>query len=394
LKIFTTIFQPNYSVKETKIHDNMIEITIISNSKQCLCPKCNTPSFKIHSTYIRKVADLPISTFKTTLYIISRKFFCTNSECDLKIFTERHTDFVQRYQRRTQRLNKQIEKIVFVLSAELASKIISQLFTPLSADTAIRIIKNTEIKINSDYTEIEIDDWAFKKGTNYGTLICDLKTRKPIDILKDRNLQTIEGWLKEHNNVKIITRDRSLTYYKAISNVIPEAKQIADKWHLLNNAFNVLKNILIRKYSSGIRIKINEAFICNTEKQENKKLTKIQQKQQERLFKKHEKIQEVKYLKSLHLSKSEISRRTGLDYKTVTKYLQIEEMPDLKTIKKSSIIDEYLDFIKEKYQDGVFASEIYKLIRKKGYTGSERTVRYHVSKLKIEIDSEGQEKER
>ena len=257
LKIFTTIFQPNYSVKETKIHDNMIEITIISNSKQCLCPKCNTPSFKIHSTYIRKVADLPISTFKTTLYIISRKFFCTNSECDLKIFTERHTDFVQRYQRRTQRLNKQIEKIVFVLSAELASKIISQLFTPLSADTAIRIIKNTEIKINSDYTEIEIDDWAFKKGTNYGTLICDLKTRKPIDILKDRNLQTIEGWLKEHNNVKIITRDRSLTYYKAISNVIPEAKQIADKWHLLNNAFNVLKNILIRKYSSGIRIKIN-----------------------------------------------------------------------------------------------------------------------------------------
>lgn len=191
LKIFTTIFQPNYSVKETKIHDNMIEITIISNSKQCLCPKCNTPSFKIHSTYIRKVADLPISTFKTTLYIISRKFFCTNSECDLKIFTERHTDFVQRYQRRTQRLNKQIEKIVFVLSAELASKIISQLFTPLSANTAIRIIKNTEIKINSDYTEIGIDDWAFKKGTNYGTLICDLKTRKPVYMLKDRNLQTI-----------------------------------------------------------------------------------------------------------------------------------------------------------------------------------------------------------
>ncbi|MDO6354565.1 transposase [Caloramator sp. CAR-1] len=69
-------------------------------------------------------------------------------------------------------------------------------------------------------------------------------------------------------------------------------------------------------------------------------------------------------------------------------------MPDLKTIKKSSIIDEYLDFIKEKYQDGVFASEIYKLIREKGYTGSERTVRYHVSKLKIEIDSEGQKKER
>ncbi|WP_446715368.1 transposase family protein [Caloramator sp. Dgby_cultured_2] len=74
------MFQDNYLVKETQIHSITIKITITSNSKQCLCPKCNTPSFKIHSTYIIKVADLPISTFKTTLYIISRKFFCTNQE--------------------------------------------------------------------------------------------------------------------------------------------------------------------------------------------------------------------------------------------------------------------------------------------------------------------------
>ncbi|WP_198175085.1 transposase [Spirosoma arboris] len=89
-----------------------------------------------------------------------------------------------------------------------------------------------------------VDDFAFKKGRNYDTLLIDLDQHKPIDVLPDREGKTLEDWLRTHPGVELITRNRSSIYANAITSVCPNATQVADRWHLLKNLFEAVERFL------------------------------------------------------------------------------------------------------------------------------------------------------
>lgn len=83
---------------------------------------------------------------------------------------------------------------------------------------------------------VGIDDWAWRKGQRYGTLICDLERRQIIDLLPDRAPATVEAWLRERPSIEIVARDRNGGYGGAVARALPDAVQVADRWHLLENA--------------------------------------------------------------------------------------------------------------------------------------------------------------
>jgi len=195
-----------------------------------------------------------------TIKLLSRKFFCDNSSCSRSIFTERFKNLVKAYSRRTERLNEALVKFAFSLSSEAASRVSKYIFPKLSADTFIRIIRKEYIEIKSNYKYIGIDDWAFRKGISYGTLICDLETPRPIEILKDRTTKNLADWLKNRKDTELITRDRANSYSKAVDDILPSAIQIADKWHLLKNIGDTLNSILQSQYTNGVNIKIHKSI--------------------------------------------------------------------------------------------------------------------------------------
>lgn len=182
-------------------NDNNVVIELRSNQSFSLCPCCRVKSKQIHSYYNRALSDIPIINQKVVIRLQTRKFFCNNRKCSRSIFTERYNTLIKAYARRTDRLNKFLEEIAFATSAETAAKIITNNIQEISADTVIRIVQNTEIKVNSDYEAIGIDDFAFKKGNNYGTLVCDLKTNKPIAVIKDRDCSTVSNWLENYKQI-------------------------------------------------------------------------------------------------------------------------------------------------------------------------------------------------
>jgi transposase len=173
------------------MENDILSINIVSSQIDSICPCCSKKSGRVHSRYRRTLNDLPILDKKVNLKLCTRKFFCDNEKCDRVIFTERYTKLIKAYARKTDRLNKLLESISFATSAETASKIANISITNLSPDTILRIIKRTEIIPGTDYECIGIDDWAFRKGNKYGTLICDLKTHKPIAALRDHNYDTV-----------------------------------------------------------------------------------------------------------------------------------------------------------------------------------------------------------
>ena len=93
-----------------------------------------------------------------------------------------------------------------------------------------------------------IDDWAFKKGRSYGTILVDLETHHPIDLLPNRDPETVAKWLQAHPGIKLVTRDRFASYAEAIRKGAPEAIQVADRFHLLHNLVDVVEKVLTRRY--------------------------------------------------------------------------------------------------------------------------------------------------
>jgi len=212
-------------------HENSFLLELVSNRRGSPCPECNEFSSKIHSYYPRNFQDLPWAGYVVRINWKVRKFYCKNEGCLRKVFCERLGAVAAPYGRRTQRLNQYLNEIGFALGGNGGSKLASFIGMPISSSTMLRIIYNVEQ--DRDVTTprvLGIDDWAFRKGKNYGTILVDLEKRKPIDLLPDREMETVKKWLEAHPGIELISRDRASCYSQAAELGAPQAIQVADRW--------------------------------------------------------------------------------------------------------------------------------------------------------------------
>lgn len=193
---------------------------------------------RIHSHYRRTIQDLPIGEDTVLIDLIARKWFCDTPECTTKIFTERF-DWLLPYSRRTERLTTVLRKLAFSTSCLSAEKVARAFHIQISHDTLLMILKNTEIPVQISEA-IGLDDFAFKKGNDYGTLICDFRTHRPVAILPDRVTNIVKDWLVQQPQLQVVSRDGSNAFREAISKANPQIKQVLDWWHVIKNAHNYL----------------------------------------------------------------------------------------------------------------------------------------------------------
>ncbi|UVK48268.1 ISL3 family transposase (plasmid) [Mesorhizobium sp. AR07] len=198
------------------------------------CPSCGCGTGRVHSHYMRRVADLPWQGRVVEIRLHARRFRCANPQCRQRIFTERLPETVQPKARRTARLGESQLVIGFAVGGESGSRLSRKLAMPVSGDTLLRMIRSAGFEPPDAPRVVGIDDWAWRKGQRYGTIICDLERNRVLDLLPDRNANTVASWLKRHPGIEVIARDRAGVYYGARRGA-PDATQVADRWHLLQN---------------------------------------------------------------------------------------------------------------------------------------------------------------
>ena len=206
-------------------------------SATSLCPTCGLASSSVHSRYGRTLGDFPAHGRRLRIRLAARRFRCRNAVCERQVFTERFSpDLIQAHARRTSRLDVLTHAIALVLGGRPGERLAERLSMPVSADTLLRLLRRRAAPTPSDTRVVGIDDFAWLKGQRYGTIICDLERRRTIDLLPDREGGTVADWLAAHPEVEIVCRDRGSGYREGATKGAPRALQIADRWHLLENA--------------------------------------------------------------------------------------------------------------------------------------------------------------
>lgn len=359
----------------------LINASIKSNRSRC--PNCGKFSKKIHDHYIRTISDLPVFQYRTTIRLKTRKFKCGNSRCKQKVFSEQ-TPVILRYSRRTNRVLKILESFAIELTGKLGSIISQQLFITVSSSTITRIAHNQQLSEIKQPRVLGVDDWAYRKGVSYGTVLIDMETSKPIDILPSREGKDLKKWLMRYNDVQIVTRDRSSSYSSAINEVCPDAVQVADRFHLLTNLSDALDTYF--KSISGtisrlIKAKTNE--LLNLPEAEQKIIsTAKEQVIGFRIDQRLDKFNKVKELQAKGVPILRISRDIGISRGTVRSYF-VQESLSPKSHSKSTNIELFTSHIVDRLNTrGFMIKDIIKEIRELGFNGSQSQAYYNINAIR------------
>jgi transposase len=231
------------SIDAIDIDGNSLIVTAHGTQKTASCPSCRTQATRINGHYHRHPADLPCGGYTIEFDLAVPRFFCDNEACDRQTFAGMFPAWISRYARRTVRLIEQQREVGFAASAEQGARLLPKLGMETSPDTLIRLVRNTPESTRETPRVLGVDDWAKRKGQTYGTILVDLEQHRVVDLLDERSAESLAQWLREHPSVEIICRDRATEYADGAAKGAPEAMQIADRFHLLQNLIEVLKRM-------------------------------------------------------------------------------------------------------------------------------------------------------
>src|SRR5215211_177141 len=230
--------------------DQQITLSLIATTPTCSCPSCQHPSAHVRSRYIRSLADLPWGEKRLCYRLMVRRFRCSNPACAQQIFAERLPQVSQPRSRRTTRAASELRAIGLALGGNAGARRSQQQRLPTSASTLLRLIRTTPRPATGTPYAIGLDEWAWRRGHHYGSIITDLETHRVLDLLPDRTVETVSAWLVQHPSVGIVCRDRFGPYADAARSGAPSAVQVADRFDLVDNLGDALIAYLQQQHMS------------------------------------------------------------------------------------------------------------------------------------------------
>ena len=362
-------------VERVQLWDEIVHVSVCCEAIGASCSKCGAWSEAFHSSYERNLADLPISGRQAVVDLRVRRFRCYQPDCPRKTFVEQVPVLAERYAHRTRRLRSLLEQIGLALGGRPASRHCTRSAIPTSRTTLLRMVRGlAERPITAAPRVLGVDEFAFRKGRRYGTILVDAADHRVVDLLEDPSADALVDWLGNHPGTEVICRDRDGVYASAARRGAPEALQVADRWHLVHNLADALERFAVRVLAVVRKELKAEAIVEAAPQSERPPLTspgRLMARAEQR----HAEIHE---LMDQGLTISAISRRLRLERKTVRRYATAEVAADLIGGRgcRATALDPYLPYLAKRWQDGQHvAAYLFGEVKQRGYRGSKRTVR-------------------
>jgi len=395
--MLTTLFSlpAHLLVEDVLIENQVLTLIITSTLAEMPCPECRQPTKRIHSRYTRTLADLPCQGRAVRLLVQVRRFFCDAPACSRKTFAETFPGVAPKHARRTGRQAESLCSIAFALGGRAGARLVKRLSMPTSRYTLLRLVRRATALHLPTPQVLGVDDFAWKKGDRYGTILVDLEAHRVVDLLPDREAETFVSWLKTHPGVKIISRDRAGTYADGARRGAPQAIQVADRFHLLLNLTTALQKLFERKQDSLQRLAAEEqAARLSAPTYESaavpvppapvpEPITITEAQRQGRRARRKRRYDEVIALHQQGASQVAIAALVGLHRDTIRRYLNASGFPEIVRPGKRSKLDPYKAYLQERWAAGQRnIKQLVDELRAQGYRHGETIVYDYLRRIR------------
>lgn len=340
-------------VERLEPQGDLLAIAVVSVRPSSCCPLCAQASSQIHSQYQRTLRDVPCGGRKVVLHLSVRKFFCRNPDCARKIFTERLPPFVEPWAQVTTRLFEAVQAIGLATGGELGTRMADRIGFHTSPSTILGRIMALAPCSSPLVTCLGIDDWSFRRGRKFGTILVDLTTHTILDLLSDREAQTAAAWMRNHPEIEVVSRDRGEDYAAAARLGAPAATQCADRFHLAQNLTKIVEEILaccrgeIRKALKIETTALPQSSAADAPAAGSAHLAR----HAERTDRYHQLLE----LRKAGLTLKEIAHRLGMGERTVRSWLSRGipyGKPELRHKRRRRGFDRYAEYVTERWNQG------------------------------------------
>jgi transposase len=363
LSITTLLFPacPDLLLEEITREGQTLFLTVRSSKKAMACPDCAQESAKVHSWYPRTLADVSLMDYAVRLRVQVRRFFCSNPACARKTFAEPLADLAVAHARRTNRQASRLRAIAKELGGRPAARESENVLMPVSRHTLLRLLRRTELPAAPLPRVLGVDDWSLRKGQTYGTLLVDLQRHRIVELLPDREAETLEAWLAAHPGVEVISRDRAGAYAQGARKGAPQAQQVTDRFHLLLNLQEALKRLFERKQEALQEAAQQHGFLKPSTSSDGPAerlplnptpLTPTVIGKQARRARRLKRYEEVMQLHEQGASQVRIAALMGLHRDTVRRYLTASSFPEIMRPGKRSRLDPYRKYLQQRWAEG------------------------------------------
>jgi transposase len=414
-------------IGQVEITAVQLTVEVISTQPFAGCPGCGSPSDRIHCQYQRTVHDVPCGGRRIVLRLSVRKFFCLVPTCPRKVFAERLPELVQPWARVSNRLLEEVKALGLAASAEVNERLAPRLGMKVKASTLLRYLRTIPPPADTSVRVLGLDDFALKRGDCYGTILVNIETGKPLNLLPDRTAEAVLPWLTSHQEIEVVSRDRASAYADAVKRALPHAIQVADRYHLLQNLREHLQRLLDRKRTclpfvedislkgaqardpgseaapstappqeaplfvrevakacvsdQSLHVQEPEQAIEQDKELELASLTYSERKKKISRDKRYACYQQVMTFHRAEMGQRAIARELHMSRQIVHRFIASDTFPERASgsglrPKGKSKLDPYLSYLRKRWDAGTHkGSLLFGEIKERGYTGSESLLR-------------------
>ena len=348
-------------------------------ASQAACTGCGVVSQRVHSSYRRQLADSASGGQEVLIDLQVRRFLCANPECARTTFAEQVPGLTTRYGRRTCTLQAVLQAVALALGGRAGARLTGRLACAVSRSTLVRLIRAAADPDNQTPLVLGVDDFALRKGHVYGTILIDIETRRPVDMLPERSAESFRAWLDAHPGVEIICRDRGGCYAEGAAQGAPLAIQVADRWHLWHNLAEAVERAVARHRSCLQDPPPDPGTGPPAAQAEPAPEAGLAARTRARHTEIHAAL-------ARGLTLTEISRTLRLDPKTVRRYATAATADELipgARLTQPGLLGAHHAYLRQRWDEGIRSTQrLHAELRDRGYLGSLRTLRRLTAQLR------------
>ncbi len=376
-------------VETAVLNAQMLCIWARARAEHGACPRCGQLSSQEHSRYGRRLADQPTGGHRVMIRLTVRRFFCGNPQCPAATFAEQIDGLTSRHARRTPPLKQTLTAIALALAGRAGHRLAALLGLAVSRPSLLRLIMALPGPGPGTIAVPGVDDFAFRRGRDYGTVLVNAETGRPVDLLRDREADTFADWLRNHPGTQVICRDRAGACADGARQGAPGAVRVADRWHLYHNLCEHVEKAVARHRDclkepgqdqdqeppAGDQAMPDLEQAAAAAARERADDSALARRTRER-------YEQVQGLRARGPGIKAIMRQTGLARETVRRFCRAATVDELLAKTRDgrpSLLDEHKPYLHQRWNEGCAnVRQPHAGLRDRGYRGSYGTIRDYV----------------